>query len=64
MQAEARINHALEHNAHLMHMKRQAYEQKEAEAEARRKEMEVVSLWGLFTVVSIDMRSGFSNVVI
>eukprot|EP00967_Tisochrysis_lutea_P151858 scaffold296203_cov19-Tisochrysis_lutea.AAC.1 len=38
--AEERINQALEHNAQLMRMKRAAYEQKEAEAEARRKELE------------------------
>lgn len=40
--AEARINAALEHNMKLMRQKRAAYEQREAEAEARRKEMEVV----------------------
>jgi len=40
--AEERINQALEHNAQLMRMKRAAYEQKEAEAEARRKELEAI----------------------
>lgn len=43
--AEARISTALEHNAHLMRARKQAFEQKEAEAEARRREMEVVSVW-------------------
>ncbi len=40
--AEARINQALEHNAQLLRMKRAVYEQREAEAEARRKELELV----------------------
>lgn len=40
--AEARIQQALENNAQVMRAKRQAFEQKEAEAEARRKELEVV----------------------
>ena len=42
-QAEERIRAALDHNAHLMQLKRAAFEQKEAEAEARRRELEEVS---------------------
>ena len=41
--AEARIQQALENNAQVMRSKRQAFENKEAEAEARRRELEVVS---------------------